>query len=119
MNRQIKPGDTVERPKGLVVHRGVVTRRFTILHNTPERGEHESGLAEFADGKLVTIRHCPENERQARMIRADAILAAPKAYNLFFNNCEHTVSAVTDGQRKSGQMGLAAACAVVIAVLLS
>ena len=35
-----QPGDIVSRRKGLVMHKGIVTRDGRILHNTPFKGEH-------------------------------------------------------------------------------
>ncbi len=97
-----RPGDVVSRRKGLVMHRGVVLSDGSILHNSPFRGEHVVSEAEFRDGKRLHVSRteCPRQRRFAASAR-------PKdtgGYNLFTNNCEHTVSRAITGESSSPQL---------------
>jgi hypothetical protein len=88
-------GDVVARRKGLVMHHGVVLPGGRVLHNTPLRGEHIGTLAEFARGKRV-YRVGGDGRKGA--------LGPMRPYNLFTNNCEHTVSRYTQGRASSRQL---------------
>jgi len=95
-------GDVIERRKGPVMHKGVVLPDGRVLHNTPRRGEHVSTLSEFAAGHRVYL-----SRRTCDASRARAWSAYPQAggsYNLFTNNCEHTVSRVAHGRAESPQL---------------
>jgi len=89
------PGDVVARRKGLVMHHGVVLADGRILHNTPRRGEHVSTLAEFAKGHRVY---------RVGSTGARRPYSASRRYNLFTNNCEHTVSRYAEGRASSRQL---------------
>ncbi|NBC22867.1 MAG: hypothetical protein GVY21_05265 [Gammaproteobacteria bacterium] len=89
------PGDVVARRKGLVMHHGVVLADGRILHNTPRRGEHVSTLAEFGKGHRI-YRVGSTGARRA--------YSEGRRYNLFTNNCEHTVSRYTHGRPSSDQL---------------
>jgi len=90
------PGDVVARRKGLVMHHGVVLSDGRILHNTPRRGEHVSSLAEFGNGRRI-YRVGATGARRSYAVDG-------RRYNLFTNNCEHTVSRYTHGRASSGQL---------------
>lgn len=93
-------GDVVARRKGVVMHKGVMLADGRVLHNTPRRGEHISTLDEFRRGKRVYR----VGQAGVRSARADPRLQLLRPYNLFTNNCEHTVSRLTDGRARSGQL---------------
>ena len=99
---QCRPGDIVSRRKGLVMHRGIVVDDDCVFHNTPSKGEHISSLSEFQKSKRMYVHSMNIDEREA-------ILNFPhhqdaRKYNLFTNNCEHTVSRSIDGRAKSPQL---------------
>jgi len=89
------PGDVVARRKGLVMHHGVVLADGRILHNTPRRGEHVSSLAEFRSGRRI---------HRVGSTGARGTYSEGRRYNLFTNNCEHTVSRYTRGRPGSDQL---------------
>ena len=97
-----RPGDVVSRRKGLVMHRGVVLSDGSILHNSPFRGEHVVSEAEFRDGKRLHVSHteCPRQRRFAAAARP----SDSGSYNLFTNNCEHTVNRAISGESSSPQL---------------
>jgi len=96
------PGDIVSRRKGMVMHKGVVTRDGRILHNTPFKGEHVSSEAEFSAGRRLHVQHLLPGERQRALLRSEGHGA--RSYNLFSNNCEHTVTRATTGRAHSPQL---------------
>lgn len=100
----VRPGDVVARRKGLVMHKGVVLRDGRVLHNCPTHGEHASSLSEFARGRRVYAESIDEAQRAAILRRAHARLDASNDYHLFRNNCDHTVTSITDGRAHSPQL---------------
>ncbi len=118
MQPNYRPGDIVARRKWLVMHKGVVLDDGRILHNTPWRGEHVSSERDFRAGR--PLRVTPQNP-EARQRAVNASRDEVRRYNLFTNNCEHTVNRATTGHASSPQLqgwlvgaGMAA---VAIAVL--
>ena len=96
------PGDIVARRKGLVMHKGIALGGDRILHNTPLRGEHVSTEAEFRQGQRMHVRH---QERLARLRTLRGAEGQPRrSYNLFTNNCEHTVTRAATGKAESPQL---------------
>ncbi|MEE4300627.1 MAG: lecithin retinol acyltransferase family protein [Pseudomonadales bacterium] len=98
-----RPGDVVSRPKGLVEHVGLVVDGGRVLHNIPGRGEHVTSLSEFSAGRPVRIERSPPEERLMRLARAGHD-GTGRDYHLLRNNCEHTVSRVSDGEPRSRQL---------------
>lgn len=94
-------GDVVARRKGLVMHKGVLLADGRVLHNTPGRGEHVSSFEEFRRGRRVYRVGAADGRRGVRL---PAGVAVGRRYNLFTNNCEHTVSRVTEGRSHSQQL---------------
>lgn len=101
------PGDVVSRRKGFVMHKGLVMRDGSILHNTPFRGEHVCSEAEFRAGQRLYVSHSELDERRRTLNRVNA--SERRGYNLFTNNCEHTVNRATTGRSHSPQLLLWAA----------
>lgn len=109
-----RAGDIVSRRKGLVMHKGVALGDGRVLHNTPFRGEHVCSEHEFRDGKRMFIERREEGIPHA--MRSRIYGSESRRYNLLTNNCEHTVTRMTDGKASSPQLrswvvgtGLAAA----------
>ena len=102
MNASCQPGDIVARRKGLVMHKGIVLGDGRILHNRPRKGEHLSSEQEFRAGRRMRVIPLPEAARQ-RTLRA-AMANDPRPYNLFTNNCEHTVQRAATGRASSPQL---------------
>ncbi len=96
------PGDIVARRKGFLMHQGVVLRDGTVLHNTPLRGEHVSSEAEFRRGKPMRVRRLDEAQRGSTLRYAEQ--RERRGYNLFTNNCEHTVTRAAGGRAESPQL---------------
>ena len=96
------PGDIVSRRKGPVTHKGIALGDGQVLHNTPLRGEHVSTEREFLRGHRLHVERLDGIERQ-RALHA-ARTASPHRYNLFANNCEHTVSRARTGVAGSEQL---------------
>lgn len=101
MNVAAMPGDIVTRDKRFGVHMGVVLWDGSVLHNTPTEGEHASSMAEFADGREVSVRCQSTERREQTLLNAAKVLWNPKPYRFFFNNCEHTVTRCATGKASS------------------
>ncbi len=119
---EVLPGDIVLRRKGPVMHQGIALGDDRVLHNTPRRGEHISTMEDFRRGKTVRARRLGETQR-ARALRhaQDAAQGGARRYNVFRNNCEHTVTRATTGAATSRQLlavgaGLIVGAAVLVAV---
>ena len=109
-----RAGDIVSRRKGLVMHKGVALGDGRVLHNTPFRGEHVCSENEFRAGRRMYVERREGGTPAA--IRSRIYESENRKYNLLTNNCEHTVTRLTDGEAKSPQLrswvvgtGLAAA----------
>ena len=101
MHLHYQPGDIVARRKGFVMHKGVVLGDGRILHNTPWRGEHVSTEREFRAGKPLRVTPLDESSRERALATA---ATSSRRYNLFTNNCEHTVNRATTGHASSPQL---------------
>mgnify|MGYP001814375307 CR=1 FL=1 len=105
---QYRPGDIVSRRKGFVMHKGVAMSDGRILHNTPFKGEHVASEAEFRAGKRLYVTHLDADERSRALDHAERVEG--RRYNLFTNNCEHTVHRATSGSAQSPQLGAWIGC---------
>lgn len=109
-----QPGDIVSRRKGLVLHKGVVTRDGRILHNTPFNGEHVCSAVEFSAGRRLRVERLDVHQRSRAAAHIESYIErhmgsyaegrAGAGYNLLTNNCEHTVSRATTGRAHSPQL---------------
>ncbi len=108
-------GDILLRRKGLVMHRGVALGDGRVLHNTPLRGEHIATEAEFSAGKRIYVERGEPGYRTRARTHADQ---AARPYNLFTNNCEHTVWRATTGRARSPQLRAALAGVAAGAIVL-
>lgn len=119
---EVLPGDIVLRRKGPVMHQGIALGDDRVLHNTPRRGEHISSMEDFRRGKTVRARGLDETQRARAMRHAqDAAQGGARRYNVFRNNCEHTVTRATTGKARSSQLaavgaGVVIGTAVLVAV---
>ena len=100
----INIGDLLTRPKffGFVKleHKGVVVAPNTVLHNTPEKGEHLATLHEFSSGEPVKVHRTGANPSSV-IARSQKVLANPKKYDAVSRNCEHTAYEIICGIAKS------------------
>lgn len=96
------PGDIVARRKGFLMHQGVVLRDGKVLHNTPLRGEHVSTEADFRRGKPLRVRRLDQARRSSALRYAEQ--GERRGYNVFTNNCEHTVTRAAGGPVESPQL---------------
>ena len=117
MHADYQPGDLLARRKGFVMHRGIALGDGRVLHNTPWRGEHVSSEREFRAGKRLRVYRLDAAARQRALHAAEQ---ASRRYNLFTNNCEHTVNRATSGTATSPQLQgwIAGAGVAVLAIAL-
>ena len=104
-------GDVVSRRKGLAVHKGIAVGNGWIFHNTPFGGERITTEEEFRRGRRLQVERLARRERLRTLQAAEC--GQRRGYNLFTNNCEHTVSRARTGagnspQLKSWALGLGA-----------
>ena len=109
----LRPGDVIARPKSFgLQHLGMVMPNG-IFHNAPERGECLVTLEEFCAGRNFSIWTQPDSIRWAAVFRAQEMLLSPRSYNLFFWNCEHSVTFALTGNGESAQLQLCMTMAAV------
>lgn len=89
-----------------------------VLHNTPSHGEHLGTLEEFTVGLPWEWESLQDSI--ALRQRFNAAVNSPKGYDLVSNNCQHTATAVAEGNPRSPTLMLAflAVIAVVITAVL-
>jgi hypothetical protein len=115
--RMLKIGDIVSRLKFPGVrHVGVVVGPDAVCHNTPERGEHVSTIAEFAAGQEIAVKHSGITPAVI-IANAKRILANPKRYDAAVRNCEHTVSEILSGIAESSAVAVCGIVGILLAVL--
>ena len=102
---QIQIGDVLTRRKGIapLIHYGVVVGDNLVVQNTPDMGEHAVTFHEFAAGEQVIVKRSNVHPSVIAS-RARAILSQPKKYDIFLNNCEHTVAKIIKGKPLSSQI---------------
>lgn len=97
-------GDVLSRPKLPFVHKGVYVGNGLVVHNLPGRGEHISTLRDFANNQPVSVTPLPTHKRPVAWRKAAAVAANPRAYDAITNNCEHTVTRITENREYSSQL---------------
>ena len=113
----LKIGDILSRLKFPGVrHVGVVVGPDAVCHNTPERGEHVSTIAEFTAGQEITVKHSGINP-MIIIANARRILANPKRYDAAVRNCEHTVSDMLHGVAESPAVAVCGVLGIFLAVI--
>ena len=96
-------GTILSRPKGIFAHWGITTERGTVFHNTPEKGEHEATFEQFAAGQAVRW-HQRIDDVGSFLGRLRLRRIQNKSYCALTNNCEHTVTALTENHPRSPQL---------------
>ena len=93
---------------GVIKHVGIATGYGTIIHASRRFGRvRETDMASFlANGRAVIIPYHHATLSGSEIV-ARARSKKGQRYNVFFNNCEHFVSWVLTGQKRSRQLGLA------------
>jgi hypothetical protein len=86
------------------MHRGVSLGDGRVLHNTPFRGEHVCSEAEFRAGKRMYVTSRRQAARSPWLLEQHHAQRRLRGYNLLTNNCEHTVSRITQGRAESPQL---------------
>lgn len=115
--RNLRAGDILVRRKWIADHMGIYLGNGEVLHNIPGKGEHRSSFDEFADEKKVKYQIPENNERSYILRNAINVLSSPESYNIFTNNCEHTVRKITEGKSYSEQLVVFGVMCVTITVL--
>jgi hypothetical protein len=113
---KIAVGDLVIREKipGLINHVGVMTNG-TVFHNTPERGEHDTTLADFSQGRPIKVvrTKVPASRVLENVTR---LRRNPKKYDLLGRNCEHTATETLFGHPRSPLVNFVFGLAAVLLV---
>lgn len=97
-------GDILTRPKFPFIHKGVYLGDGHVFQNTPDHGEHVTDIVGFASGEVVSVQPTPKKEKPNILKRVTESLRHPKPYSHTNNNCEHTVTRVTEGRSYSTQL---------------
>jgi hypothetical protein len=120
MQFSLEPIALISRPKLAVLrHVGVLLPDGRVAHCAPTRGEHVSGVEEFAAGEDVTIERTIASEQHSLTLqRIAAAMAAPGMYNLASNNCEMFANRVVGEKAQSPQLVAILVLAAVVAVIV-
>lgn len=91
--KHLIPGAVLSRPKagGLIEHEGLYVGSGQVFHNTPERGDHFSTLAEFARNHNMRIRYTDSWLVPAVLSRAQQLARMNRRYDVATYNCQHSV----------------------------
>lgn len=91
---------------GIIKHVGIATGYGTIIHTSRRFGRvQETDMADFlAGGRAVIIPYSHASLSGSEIV-ARARSKKGQRYNVLFNNCEHFVSWVLTGQKRSRQLG--------------
>lgn len=112
----------LKRPKvnGFVDHIGLYLSDSMVAHNTPEKGEHISSLAEFAGGEQVTVVAQLDNPPLASIRSVlEQVRTNPQKYDAVSNNCEHFVTRLLGNKSESRQLqGIVIGTIAAISVVL-
>jgi len=100
----IELGDILYRSKYPATHTGIYLGNGNVFHNMPALGEHISSFHDFSEGKKVTVSKIPDAIRSEVLERLNNALSKPESYNLFTNNCEHTINKVVFNKKRSDQI---------------
>ncbi len=97
-------GSELSVPKQIFKHKGVYAGNNLVFHNSPGQGEALTSMSEFAKGRPVTVEKEGVKDYQVFFTRLQKAIAAPKSYDVFQQNCEHSSSKVRTGKARSPQL---------------
>lgn len=99
-----KLGSELEVDKGLFKHKASYVGHGHVVHNHPDTGEEIAKIEKFSKGRKIVLVKNGVEDINGFFERVHEVMASPKAYNPFSNNCEHTVSKVRTGKAVSPQL---------------
>lgn len=117
---QIPVGTKLSRAKGLLTHYGICYGNGWVFENIPGVGCRIATWDDFRQGQQVFIVGGPAIDAALLYSRIDAEISARRPYDAIFNNCEHAVTRVLNGEAASSQVagfGFATAVAVLALAL--
>lgn len=91
---------------GIIKHVGIATGYGTVIHASRRFGHvEETALVDFLSGGRAVIIPYHHDSLSGSEIVARARSKKGQRYNVLINNCEHFVSWVLTGRRRSRQLG--------------
>ncbi|MEP6342678.1 MAG: lecithin retinol acyltransferase family protein [Maricaulaceae bacterium] len=91
---------------GLIKHVGIATGYGTVIHTSRRFGRvYETDMGSFTSNGRVMIIPYSHATLNGSEIVARARSKKGQRYNALFNNCEHFVSWVLTGKKRSRQLG--------------
>lgn len=99
-------GTILRKPCFLYYHVAVYIGNGLVLHNAVGGQEEAIPLERFLHGGKVIAENPGPFDVQSFLWRVQQILAAPLAYDLITNNCEHTVYRALFGVARSPQLAV-------------
>lgn len=85
-------------------HVGAYCGNGMVFHNHWKNGAEIISLAEFSNGKEITVLEPGVADQYAFFIRVQQAVSVPRAFNFMSNNCEHAASLVRSGVASSPQL---------------
>ena len=90
---------------GVIKHFGIATGYGTVIHASRRFGRvEETDFVTFCDGRHAQIIPYAAPVSGSEIV-ARARSKRGQRYNVFFNNCEHFMTWVTEGKGRSSQLG--------------
>ena len=101
---ELLPGNVIHQKKFGFDHQAIIYDGFYVYENSPGRGEHLSRLDEFIKqaGNSLRITTYPPLQRQIHLNRINQQLRIRRAWSVL-NNCQDTVTRITEGHARSHQ----------------
>lgn len=111
-------GDLLYRNKGFVDHAAIYIGGDMVIHNSPSNGTEIISLAEYREGKKVSVMRIGYDSIDLLSQRIHQILSEGAGYNAAFENCEHLATFILFGRKFSPQKQ-AALIGAVAGILIS
>jgi len=90
---------------GVIKHFGIATGYGTVIHASRRFGRvEETDFAVFCDGRRAQVIPYAHPVSGSEIV-ARARSKRGQRYNFLLNNCEHFMTWVTQGKRRSAQLG--------------
>jgi hypothetical protein len=85
-------GDVIVTHKWIFEHPSILLPGQLVFTNTPTRGEHIAPLESVVRNGVIRVIKTPRFYAGIVVANAYRMAQTPQQYDLFSNNCEHTVA---------------------------
>lgn len=105
MQHNLMPGNIIHRNKSGFDHPAIILENGYVYENTPYQGEHVSLLSDFIRkaGNSLKVSEYPFWQRRIHLDRVAQQLQSPRQWSALLNNCQDTITRITEGDASSYQ----------------